>query len=137
MRFLKLVLELILLVLLLVVAGLFFMENNAVLTAPLELYLTFFSVQFLGYGIPTYAIFIGAFVLGSLLSLFFLTFDKIRSSRELKVCRRRLACLEQEVTSLRNLPLQEQGFGQGSPGSPASSGTAGASPATGSDSEAK
>lgn len=100
------------LVILLAVAGLFFMQNDAVLTAPLELELDLFFLQFLGHAVPTYSIFIGAFLIGVLLSLIFLIVDKIHTSGQLKACRRKLASLEQEVTSLRNLPLQEQGFGK-------------------------
>ncbi|MGE4553645.1 MAG: hypothetical protein AB7D57_11065 [Desulfovibrionaceae bacterium] len=115
------------LVILLAVAGLFFMQNDAVLTAPLELDLDLYFVQFLGHAVPTYAIFIGAFLVGWVLSLIFLVLDKIQSARQLKACRRKLASLEQEVTSLRNLPLSEQGFGQSGLGGSGVADTAGTS----------
>lgn len=109
MRYFKLLLAAICLA----VAVLFFVQNYELLSMPTTLKLNFEIVAFFGMSIPLYALILGAFGLGVLLSLIFLIIDKIHCSRQIRSYRKKLKALEQEVNSLRNLPLSEQGFGGG------------------------
>ena len=99
------------LVLFLGVAVLFLIQNYETLTRQFQLELNFYFFALLGPALPLYIVILGAFLLGVALSLIFFLMDKITSAGQLKACRRKLARLEQEVTSLRNLPLLEQPFG--------------------------
>ncbi len=104
MRYIKLVL----LVAGLTVAALFFIQNQALLLSTLGLKLDLYLVKFLTPAVPLYGVMIAAFVLGMTLSLIFLFIDKIQGSSQLRQCRKRMRSLEEEVTSLRNLPLQDK-----------------------------
>ena len=101
------------LVLFLGVAVLFLVQNYETLTSQFQLEINFYFFALLGPALPLYIVILGAFLLGVVLSLIFFILDKISSAGQLKACRRKLARLEQEVTSLRNLPLQEQPVGAG------------------------
>ncbi len=104
MRYIKLVL----LVVSLTIAALFFIQNQALLLSTLGLKVDLYVVKFLTPAVPLYGVIISAFVLGMVLSLIFLLIDKIHCSSQLRSCRKRLRSLEEEVTSLRNLPLQDK-----------------------------
>lgn len=103
MRYIKLIL----LALSLAVVALFFIQNQALLLSTLGLKIDLFLVKLITPSVPLYAVIVGAFVLGLLLSLVFLLIDKIHYSSQLRTCRKRLRSLEEEVNSLRNLPLQD------------------------------
>lgn len=104
MRYVKLLL----LVLCLAAAALFFIQNQTLLLSSLGLKLDIFVVKFLLPDIPLYALVLGAFVFGALLSLLFLLVDRFHTASQLRSCRKRLRSLEEEVNSLRNLPLQDE-----------------------------
>ncbi|MBU1247111.1 MAG: LapA family protein [Proteobacteria bacterium] len=104
MRYVKLIL----LVLGLGLAALFFIQNQILLLSSLDLKLDLYLVKFLLRDIPFYGVVVGAFVIGIVLCLFFLIIDKIQNSSQLRTCRKRLRSLEEEVISLRNLPLQDK-----------------------------
>ena len=99
------------LVLFLGVATLFLVQNYDILTQQFQLELNLYFFALLGPALPLYIVILGAFLLGVFLSLIFFIIDKFQAAGQLKACRRKLTRLEQEVTSLRNLPLQEQPFG--------------------------
>ncbi len=106
MRYVKLIV----LVLCLAIAALFFVQNQQQLLAVVgfKLNLYIMTLYPAGINIPLYVIIICAFLIGALLSFGFLLADKLHTSSQLRTCRKRLRSLEKEVNSLRNLPLQEQ-----------------------------
>lgn len=97
-----------------VAAGvLFFMQNDAQFTALLNIKLDLYAVKFVGMGIPLFAVVIGAFLLGVLLSLLYFVVEKISSTRQLRACNKKMRSLEQELNSLRNLPLNDTSYSNG------------------------
>ncbi len=77
------------------------------LGAPLSLGLTLFGAQLFALESPLYMFLLASFFLGCVLTLLYFFLDKLRTGRELARANRKLATLEQEVTSLRNLPLTD------------------------------
>ena len=75
---------------------------------PLSLHLagaSWFSIEY-----PVYFLILGAFFLGGILTVFFFFLERLRLSKELAKSRGRMATLEQEVNSLRTLPLEDKGY---------------------------
>lgn len=110
MRFLKSIF----LIVFFVVAMLFFFQNTAELNKTVSIVLDFFLVKYQTLPIPMYALVLASFGVGGIVTVLFFLIDKVRLSSELKACRRRMAALEQEVNSLRNLPLDGQSYSTGS-----------------------
>ncbi|SDB32719.1 putative membrane protein [Desulfonatronum thiosulfatophilum] len=106
MRYLKVLL----LILFFFVSMLFFIQNNEVLSEELVLQLELFDWHVASRELPFYLVVLLSFVAGSLFSLAYFIGEKIRLSRELKAANNKRAALEQEVTSLRNLPLEEETY---------------------------
>lgn len=104
MRYVKLIL----LVICLGTAALFFIQNQTLLLSTLGLKVDLYLIKFITPDVPLYAVIICSFIIGVLISLFFLLVDKIHISSQLRTCRKRLRSLEEEVNSLRNLPLQNE-----------------------------
>jgi hypothetical protein len=109
MRYVKLAI----LALCVAVGVLFFMQNDAQFTAMLNIKLDLYAVKLVGAGIPLYAVVVGAFLLGVLLSLLYFVIEKINSTRQLRACNKKMRSLEQELTSLRNLPLNDTNYSNG------------------------
>lgn len=109
MRFIKVLF----LILLFVVSMVFFVQNTETLSQGIQLKLDFKYVEYYSVKLPEYLLILGAFALGGLLTLVYFLIDKIRTSRQLKHCRSQLDALQQELNSLRNLPLESQGYGAG------------------------
>jgi uncharacterized membrane protein len=103
MRYLKVLGLLIFFVLALTI----FAQNMAVLSESIRLKLHLFDVQWFSFEGPFYIWGLAAFLIGGLFSLLFFLAERIRLSRQLSSCKSRLRSLEQEVNSLRNLPLEE------------------------------
>jgi uncharacterized integral membrane protein len=57
--------------------------------------------------LPFGVLILAAFVAGSLLTIIYFIIDKFRTGTKLKECRTRMASLEQELNSLRNMPISE------------------------------
>jgi putative membrane protein len=89
-------------------ASLFFIQNQTLLLSTMGLKLDLFVVKFVVPEVPLYSVIVGSFFFGAVLCLFFLLMDKIHCASQLRSCRKRLRSLEEEVNSLRNLPLQGQ-----------------------------
>lgn len=106
MRYVKLVI----LALCVAAALLFFIQNDAQFTASLNLKFDLYIAKFVGMGIPLYALVLGAFLVGIFLSLIYFVSEKIAAARELRACNKKMRSLEQELNSLRNLPLSDQGY---------------------------
>jgi hypothetical protein len=87
----------------------FFSQNNDVLLQELTLILDIPYVATLhSIPLPFGFLILLAFVAGSLLTLIYFAVDKFRSIAKLKECRTRMASLEQELNSLRNMPISEE-----------------------------
>ncbi len=106
MRYLK-VLALILLFFLSMV---FFVQNTPELSKEVILSLELVNYKFTSTPLPYYLLILVAFCLGAVLCLVYFMADKIRLSGQLRTCRTKMANLEQEVNSLRNLPLEEKNY---------------------------
>ncbi len=92
------------------VSMIFFIQNNQVLSSLLVLQIDILGLKLISREIPFYLIVLVSFVIGSLFSMMYFLYEKIRLARELKAAKVKLAALEQEVTSLRNLPLQNETY---------------------------
>ena len=104
MRFIKVLF----LLALFVFSILFFSQNNDVLLQGLTLVLDIPYVATLhSIPLPFGVLILAAFVAGSLLTIIYFIIDKFRSGANLKECRTRMASLEQELNSLRNMPISE------------------------------
>lgn len=86
-----------------------FAQNMEALAEPLELRFGLFGTQWFYVSQPIYLCLLVVLVLGGFLTMLFFLAERMRLSRSLGRCRGRLASLEQEVNSLRNLPLEDQG----------------------------
>lgn len=106
MRYIKVLL----LTLFFFISMVFFIQNNAVLSNLLSLRIELFDLHLVSREMPFYLIVLISFVVGSIFSLSYFLGEKIRLSRELKAANAKLADLEQEVNSLRNLPLEEESY---------------------------
>ncbi len=127
MRFIKILL----LIIVLVVIVLFFMQNTEVLGQYIHLGFGLPGSSALDAGslywelppLPLYAAVLGAFVIGALITLLSSLMTRIRLGSELRRANRKARELEQEVNSLRKLPLQKNGQsggqGQGGQSQPA------------------
>lgn len=84
-----------------------FAQNMEALSATLGLHLDLFGNAIFGFESPIYVFVLGGFVLGGILCTLYFLCEKIRLTRELSAANKKIASLEQEVTSLRNLPLTD------------------------------
>ncbi len=101
------------LILLFFFAMLFFVQNHELLSTTVRLQLEIFGAEFTSREIPYYLIVLVGFLAGGFISLIYLLGEKIRMSREIKRSRTKIKELEEEVNSLRNLPLEEDTLGMG------------------------
>jgi len=86
---------------------LFFAQNIEALSMPLALSFNLLGWSWFSFEYPFYFMVLGSFVLGGIFCLSYFFMDKLRFSRRLRECKTRVSTLEQEVNSLRNLPLEE------------------------------
>lgn len=104
MRFIKVLF----LLALFVFSILFFSQNNDVLLQELTLKLDIpYAMTLHSIPLPFGVLILAAFVAGSLLTMIYFAVDKFRSAAALKECKTRMASLEQELNSLRNMPISE------------------------------
>ncbi|MEF8823915.1 MAG: LapA family protein [Desulfohalobiaceae bacterium] len=97
-----------LLVILLFVLGLtFFLQNSEIFTATLSVRFEVMDWGGRSQPVPLYMFLVLAFLVGGLISLLYLAADKIKLHRELKRRKSRIASLEKELSSLRNMSLEE------------------------------
>lgn len=106
MRYVKMLLLLVIFFLTVVMLA----QNMAALSAPLALTLTLFEVQLFALDYPVYLYMLSLAVAGGILCTLYFLCEKIRLSRDLSRSRKKIEDLEQEVNSLRNLPLDGGGF---------------------------
>ena len=104
MRFIKVLF----LLFLFVFSILFFSQNSGTLLQDLQLILDIPYVATLhSIPLPFGVIILAAFTAGCLLTIVYFAVDKFRSASKLKECRTHMASLEQELNSLRNMPIDE------------------------------
>ncbi|WP_027179246.1 LapA family protein [Maridesulfovibrio bastinii] len=106
MRYLK-VLALILLFFLSMV---FFVQNTPELSKEVTLSLELVHYKFVSVPLPYYLLILVSFCIGAILCLIYFMADKLRLTGILRAYKTRMATLEQEVNSLRNLPLEEKNY---------------------------
>lgn len=95
------------LLLVFVASMLFFVQNNQSLSAAVQLEFKILSMELYSLPLPVYFLVLAGFFLGALFTLAFLLIDRIRLGLELKSLRTRHAALEDEVLSLRTIPLNQ------------------------------
>ncbi|MGL1862357.1 MAG: DUF1049 domain-containing protein [Pseudodesulfovibrio sp.] len=104
MRFIKVLF----LLALFVFSILFFTQNNDVLLQELILKLDIpYAMTLHSVPLPFMVLMLVAFVAGSLLTLVYFIVDKVRGGSKFRECKTRMASLEQELNSLRNMPISE------------------------------
>lgn len=84
-----------------------FAQNMPALSKPMAIKLHLFGFPWFSFEGPFYIWGLASFFLGGAIILLFFLTERIRLSRQLSICRSRMRSLEQEVNSLRNLPLEE------------------------------
>lgn len=91
---------------------LFFSQNNDVLLQELTLKLEIpYAMTLHSVPLPFGVLILAAFVAGALLTMVYFGIDKVRAGSKLKECKTRMASLEQELNSLRNMPISEEPYG--------------------------
>jgi lipopolysaccharide assembly protein A len=98
------------LILLFFFSMLFFVQNHELLSTTVRLNLQLFSLEMQSREVPYYLIVLLAFAAGGFISLVYLLIDKIRLSSEVRKSRSRIKDLEEEVNSLRNMPLNDESY---------------------------
>ncbi|WP_461209584.1 lipopolysaccharide assembly protein LapA domain-containing protein [Desulfocurvus sp. DL9XJH121] len=86
-------------------------QNMEALSAPLTVSLALFGTPVFDFSQPVYLYLLTLAVAGAALCTLYFLCEKVRLSRELSKARKKIGDLEQEVNSLRNLPLEPAGFG--------------------------
>jgi lipopolysaccharide assembly protein A len=107
------------LVLFFFVGMIFFVQNTAALSESIQLRLHLFGMSWISVAFPYYMLILIFFVLGSLFTMTFFLAEKIRMNKEIRTCKHRIGALQQELNSLRHLPLEEERY---SPEEPISQG---------------
>ncbi len=107
----------------------FFLQNNEILEKTMSLEFSLFVKTWRSIPLPFYILLLIAFGAGSFVTLCFFFMERVRLGGEVKKCRSRQASLEKELNSLRNLPLEGDGYpgGSSSSSSSAASSTSSAS----------
>lgn len=85
-----------------------FAQNMQALSQPLELSFNLLGRQWFDFSYPVYLHLLGVLVVGGILSMIFFLTERFRLTSLLGRCRSKLSSLEQEVNSLRTLPLEDQ-----------------------------
>lgn len=98
------------LVLVFVVSMVFFVQNTETLGQKIVLALDLPGLSLTSVGLPFYLITLLAFLVGALFSLAYFLIEVVRLSGQLRACRARIGAIEEEVNSLRNLPLEDHGL---------------------------
>jgi lipopolysaccharide assembly protein A len=88
----------------------FFVQNTPALSESIQLRLQILGMRWVSIAFPYYMLILIFFVLGALFTLAFLLAEKIRMNRELRACKHRIGVLQQELNSLRHLPLEEERY---------------------------
>lgn len=93
-----------------VLAMVFFIQNEDILSQPMSLTLDLFVTTFKSIPLPFYFYLLVGFFIGAVFSTLYFFMEKIRLGKALRACRTKNASLQQELNSLRNMPLDEPGL---------------------------
>lgn len=85
---------------------LFFVQNNAALLQELALELKLFGWQYQSEAVPFYLLVLIAFVAGSLLCTLYFFMERVRLSKQYKLCKKENEALERELAALQPKPLE-------------------------------
>lgn len=100
--------NLVLVIVIFVLGWLFLDQNREVLSTAMSLQLAIpYGPTFRSIDILFSVVVVLAFALGFILAVLYLLIDKLRSVSRLRQCRTRMASLEQELNSLRNMPIND------------------------------
>lgn len=86
----------------------FFIQNTQFLNTEIKLSFNLLGIDWSSSPVPVYLFILSAFVVGVLVSLVYFFLDKLRQGKELRWYKGRVKSLEQEINSLRTLPLENQ-----------------------------
>jgi len=86
----------------------FFVQNTETLSTKLTFSMDLFGWSWASSPVPVYLFILIAFVLGAIISMLYFFLDKLRQGKELRKNRSKIKDLEQELNSLRNMPLESQ-----------------------------
>jgi lipopolysaccharide assembly protein A len=107
--------KVLLLVLFFFVGMIFFVQNTEALSESIRLRLHLFGWRWVSIAFPYYMLILIFFVLGALFTMAFFLAEKIRQNKEIRACKHRIGALQQELNSLRHLPLEEERYSQEEP----------------------
>ncbi|MDK2921968.1 MAG: hypothetical protein PWR24_1525 [Desulfonauticus sp.] len=100
--------KVIFIVLLFFFSMLFFIQNPDLINTTLSLKMNLLGKVMESQPIPIYLLVLIAFVVGSFLSVIYLIIDKLKAGKQIREYRQKIAELEKELTSLRNMPLNDE-----------------------------
>ncbi|MFP4392133.1 MAG: LapA family protein [Desulfohalobiaceae bacterium] len=100
--------KVLLIVILFFLSMVFFVQNTGVLISKLRIKFELFGLDWISNPVPIYIFILLAFVVGALVSMLYLLLERIRQGREIKHYRLQNKKLQEEITSLRNIPLEEE-----------------------------
>ncbi len=106
MRYLKVLV----LVIIFFICIVFFVQNTGSLSESFSLRFHIFGLDWVSSPTPIYVFILVAFVIGVIVSMFYFLLDKIRQGKELKRARAYISDLEEELHSLRNMPLEQSDY---------------------------
>ncbi len=86
----------------------FFLQNTQLINTTLSLRFHLLGINWDSGAVPVYVFILSAFALGVLVSMAYFFVEKLRQGKALRSCRLHVRNLEQEINSLRTLPLEEQ-----------------------------
>ncbi len=92
------------------VSMLFFVQNTEVLLQTLTLQLKFFSWHVVSAPMPHYLLILLAFMFGVVMPLLYFLCEKIRMAKELRRAHKTIKQQEEELNSLRNMPIGERDY---------------------------
>jgi uncharacterized integral membrane protein len=85
-------------------------QNTDVLVQTIILQLGLFSWSVTSAPVPHYLLILLAFVAGAILPMIYFLCEKIRLSKELRTARKTIKQQEEELNSLRNMPIEETDY---------------------------
>ena len=85
----------------------FFVQNTEVLANELRIRFELFGLHWLSAPTPVYVYILIAFVVGAVVTMVYLLLERIRQGREIKHYKIQIQKLQEEINSLRNMPLEE------------------------------
>ncbi|MFP4213733.1 MAG: lipopolysaccharide assembly LapA domain-containing protein [Desulfohalobiaceae bacterium] len=101
--------KVLLIVALFFVCMVFFVQNTGVLVSKLRIKFELFGLDWISDAVPIYIFILLAFVVGALVTMLYLLLERIRQGREIKYYRQQIRKLQEEINSLRTMPLEEEG----------------------------